>query len=59
MVSCGGAAAIPGRQRSMGKISGFDVVDGSVRIYVRSMVASPAVRGDDEDSVLVAVVGLA
>lgn len=41
MVSCGGAAAIPGRQRSMGKISGFDVVDGSVRIYVRSMVGEP------------------
>ena len=31
MVSCGAAAAIPGRQRSMGKISGFDVVDGSVQ----------------------------
>src|SRR4029077_7666915 len=41
MVSCGGAAAIPGRQRSMGKISGFDVVDGSVRSYVRSMVGEP------------------
>ena len=41
MVSCGGAAAIPGRQRSMAKISGFDVVDGSVRIYVRSMVGEP------------------
>jgi hypothetical protein len=41
MVSCGAAAAIPGRQRSMGKISGFDVVDGSVRIYVRSMVGEP------------------
>lgn len=41
MVSCGGAAAIPGRQRSTGKISGFDVVDGSVRIYVRSMVGEP------------------
>ena len=41
MVSCGGAAAIPGRQRSMGKISGFDVVEGSVRIYVRSMVGEP------------------
>ena len=41
MVSCGGAAAIPGRQRSTGKISGFDVVDGSVRSYVRSMVGEP------------------
>ena len=41
MVSCGGAAAIPDRQRSMGKISGFDVVDGSVRIYGRSMVGEP------------------
>ena len=41
MVSCGGVAAIPGRQRSTGKISGFDVVDGSVRIYVRSMVGEP------------------
>jgi hypothetical protein len=29
------------RTRSMGKISGFDVVDGSVRIYVRSMVGEP------------------
>ena len=60
MVSCGGAAAIPGRQRSTGKISGFDVVDGSVRIYVRSMVGEPG-RGlsgaNDDDSVLVAVVG--
>ena len=41
MVSCGGTAAIPGRQRSMGKISGFDVVDGSVRSYVRSMGGEP------------------
>ncbi len=41
MVSCGGVA-IPGRQR-LGEISGLDVVDGSVRIYVRSMwLASPA-----------------
>ena len=42
------------------KISGFDVVDGSVRIYVRSMAGGPGrglSRGDDEDSVLVAVVG--
>jgi hypothetical protein len=39
-VSCDGAA-IPGRQRSTGKISGFDVVDGSVRIYVRSMAGEP------------------
>ena len=42
------------------KISGLDVVDGSVRIYVRSMVwraRQRAVRGGDEDSVLVAVVG--
>ena len=53
-------AAIPGRQRSTGKISGFDVVDGSVRIYVRSMAGEPG-RGlsgvNDDDSVLVAVVG--
>jgi hypothetical protein len=33
MVSCGGAA-IPGNQR-------FDVVEGSVRIYVRSMAGGP------------------
>ena len=62
MVSCGAAAAIPGRQRSMGKISGFDVVDGSVRIYVRSMgwrARQRAVRGADDEAVLVAVVGLA
>ena len=42
------------------KISGLDVVDGSVRIYVRSMVGGPG-RGlsgaNDDDSVLVAVVG--
>jgi hypothetical protein len=46
MVSCGGASqyrvAIPGRQRSTVKISGLDVVEGSVRIYVRSMVGEPA-----------------
>ena len=40
MVSCGGVA-IPGRQRSTVKISGLDVVEGSVRIYVRSMVGEP------------------
>jgi hypothetical protein len=40
MVSCGGVA-IPGRQRSTGKFSGFDVVDGPVRIYVRSMAGEP------------------
>jgi hypothetical protein len=42
------------------KISGLDVVDGSVRIYVRSMAGGPG-RGlsgaNDDDSVLVAVVG--
>jgi hypothetical protein len=40
MVSCGGVA-MPGRQRSRGKISGLDVVDGSVRSYVRSMAGGP------------------
>ena len=40
MVSCGGVA-IPGHHRSTGKISGLDVVDGSVRIYVRSMAGKP------------------
>ena len=43
------------------KISGLDVVEGSVRICVRSMAGGPG-RGlsganDDDDSVLVAVVG--
>src|SRR5262245_9664350 len=40
MVSCGGVAR-PGRQRSTGEISGFDVVDGSVRINVGSMAGEP------------------
>ena len=40
MVSCGGAA-IPGRQLLTGRISGLDVVDGSVWIYVRSMAGEP------------------
>jgi hypothetical protein len=42
------------------KISGFDVVEGPVRIYVRSMAGEPG-RGlsgaNDDDSVLVGVVG--
>ena len=42
------------------KISGLDVVEGSVRIYVRSMAGGPG-RGlsgaNDDDSVVVAVVG--
>ena len=45
----------------LGEISGFDVVEGSVRIYVQSMFGEPG-RGlsgaGDDDSVLVAVVGL-
>ena len=44
----------------MVKISGFDVVEGSMRIYVRSMAGEPG-RGlsgaNDDDAVLVAVVG--
>jgi hypothetical protein len=42
------------------KISGLDVVEGLVRIYVRSMAGGPG-RGlsgaNDDDSVVVAVVG--
>jgi hypothetical protein len=40
MVSCGGVA-IPGRPAVEVKISGFDVVDGSGRIYVRFMAGGP------------------
>ena len=43
MMSCGDVA-IPGRPRSTGKILGFDVVDGSVRSYVRSMAGGPGRR---------------
>jgi hypothetical protein len=59
MVSCGAPQhlAVSGRP---GKISGLDVVDGSVRIYVQSMAGEPG-RGlsgaNDQDSVVVAVVG--
>jgi len=61
MASCGGVA-LPGRQRSRWKSAGFDVVEG-VGADLRSVYvwrARPAaVIGGDDDSVLVAVVGLA
>ena len=41
MVSCGGVAAIPWPSAVGVKISDFDLVDGSVRIYVQSMVGEP------------------
>ena len=59
MVSCGGAANTwPSAVEA--KISGFDVVDGSgadLRSVYGWRARQRAVRGDDEDSVLVAVVG--